>query len=168
MSSREDVIDFLNSAQRARVRKMSYEQRLAELRAQAERLTKALSPTPGSNRTSASQDAVWAALADETTRYVEELRKCGDTIAEVDKFIDGLRVPLAHREVMRLRHCNGLRWKQIQTLIRKAGYWYSEKYLWEIHRKAIDEAVIEWEAREGVRLGREDLMKNLKEEKEND
>ena len=145
MSIRDEVFDFLGVAQIARLRKFSYEARLHELRAQAERLTKAISPTPGVSGSESNQEAVWAALADETARYVEELRMCGDVIHEVDEFIDRLPVPLVHREILRLRHCNGLRWKQVETMVRKSGYYYSEKYLWELHRKAMIIADREYE-----------------------
>lgn len=164
-TTRDEIVEFLNSAKRARLRRVSFENRLAEVRSQAERLTKVLSPTPGSTSPDKGQEAVWAALADETLRYVEEVRVCGEIIAEVDDFIDHLTIPSLQREVLRLRHCNGLKWKQIQTIMRKAGYWYTEKYLWELHRHALDNAEECWNAEESVRKGREDLMARFRTEK---
>ena len=168
MSTRDEVIEFLDSAQQARARKLSFELRLTEVRAQAERMTKAMSPTPpGGGSDGSGQELIWAALADETTRYVEELKACGDVIDMVDNFIDSLKLPLIHREVLRLRHCNGLKWKQVQLMVRKVGYWYSEKYLWEMHRVAMEEAVLEFDhVPESDKQKMAELTKGFKDQRE--
>ena len=168
MSTRDEVLEFLDSAQQARARKLSYELRLTEVRAQAERMTKAMSPTPpGGGDGGNGQELIWAALADETTRYVEELKACGDVIDFVDEFIDRLKLPLINREILRLRHCNGLRWKQVQLMIRKVGYWYSEKYLWEMHKIGVKEAMVEYDLlSDEERQKMQELTRRFKDQRE--
>lgn len=164
--NRDDPIRlYLGKAQAARLRKIGYEERLLELRSRAERMSAGLSPVPHSGPY-ASLEAIWARLADEVDRYEAVIAEAVEEMKEIDDFIDSLHISYVEQEILRLRYCNGLSYEQIQRLIRKAGYWYSMAYLWELHGNALEAARQEYQLRKDVEEGKEELRRSLGLDKE--
>ena len=94
-------------------------ERLAELRAQAEKVTQTLSAQPGGGSTGDRMAEYAAAIADLTRQIEANERRCLGEVLRLEKYIAG--IPDSQmRQIMRMRYIDHKTWQQIAFAI---GEW---------------------------------------------
>ncbi len=63
---------------------------------------------------------------------------------QVEEFLSGLS-DSRYRVVLKLRYVEMLRWAQIQKCMEELGLYYSERQIFNLHRRAMEEADALWE-----------------------
>ena len=87
-------------------------ERLAELRAQAEKVTQTLSAQPGGGSTGDRMAEYAAAIADLTRQIEANERRCLGEVLRLEKYIAG--IPDSQmRQIMRMRYIDHKTWQQI-------------------------------------------------------
>lgn len=132
--------DFLRSVHDAKIEARRCETRLAELRAQCERLTAAYGDgTPGGGGGDKHRDAVLAAAADQAGELVRAVGLYHRYVDLAEKFI--MTLPdVRHRMVLRIRYIDGARWGDVQTALRVYGMSYELRQIFRLHGAALSEA----------------------------
>lgn len=151
MSIRADPAkEFLLSARWAKVEVRRLKMKVAELETQVEHITANYSGMPRGG--SSEVAAAWTALAALRSEYLAQQVVAEQKEKAVSDFIDLLPSPES-REVLHLRYCLQLRWTEIASELRASGYYYSERQVFRLHGKALNEARRLWAEREGEQHG---------------
>lgn len=137
----DSVREFLESAKFAHARAARLSDKIARLTAQVERITPSYSGMPGGG--SADHTAAWTALAQLKSEYEEQLVMAEQREKAVADFIDSLPTPEC-REVLVLRYCDCLRWPEVMDCMEDAGYSYSDRQVFRLHGRALNEAREKW------------------------
>jgi hypothetical protein len=141
----DPVREFLMSASRAHVEVCTLRRRIERLTSQIERITPAYSLVPGAGGT--DRDSAIVALADMRCEYEAKLIKAELTEAKVAEFVDSVPGE-ENREVLYLRYCEGLSWPSVLLAMQADRCCYSERQMYRIHGRALNEARIKWEENE--------------------
>ena len=137
VSARDPVREYLNSVLEARMEIKRLQHKVAQLEAQATKTTTIITGMPmGGN---ADRDAVLAVLADLTAEYQEKIVAAEKHERDVNLFIDSL--PSSDvRALLRLRYVEGFGWRKVLTALNKYGFHVSERNMFRLHGKALNEA----------------------------
>ena len=146
----DDVKDYLASVRWIHARVLRLQRKVQSLEAQVCRITPSYSCVPGGGGSDPS--APWVALAQLRSDYHQELVELEYQEKEVSDFINSLATP-EHREVLYLRYCERLRWPDVAETMRKLGYYYSDRQVYRIHGRALNEAREKWKE---IKHGRDD------------
>lgn len=147
---KDDLRLWLDSYKELRVDELRLWRRHQKLRAQVTRVTTQLRDTPGGG--GGDREALLAALADEDAEAMALHNKARTRRREIEKFVDNLSVPI-HRAILRLRYVECMNWVAVQMTLQKSGYYYNEKYLFELHGNAMKEAREIWKQRRQIEDG---------------
>lgn len=131
----ENIQEFLDSVQEAKLEISWCERRISEAEAECLRISRR---TMGAEDGESRQRALWAALTEERARlgalYIEALwqqRAVEDFIRPVSR---------SHRAILRLRYIEGLRWPEVMAELERIGLPYSERQMFRLHKGALQEA----------------------------
>lgn len=138
----DQVREFLESAKWARAKASRLARKIAQLTTQVEHITPGYSGMP-SGGGSADVSAPWVALAQLREDYLNEKLKAEQREKEVSDFVDSLPTP-ASREILQLKYCLGLRWPEVVEQLQNTGLCYSERQVYRLHGKALNEAREKW------------------------
>lgn len=137
----DQVREFLESAKWAWAKADRLSLKVAQLTAQVERITPSYSGMPGGGSTDVS--AAWTSLVHLRDEYIKQKESAEHREKEVSDFIDSLPSPES-REVLQLRYCLGLRWPEVIEQLSHSGLYYSERHVYRLHGKALNEAREKW------------------------
>lgn len=137
----DQVREFLESAKWARARAARLSYKIEQLTTQVEHITPSYSGMPGGGSTDVS--SAWTALAQLRDEYVKELAKAEQREKDVADFVDSLRSPES-REILHLRYCQGMRWPDVIEHLNIGGLYYSDRQVYRLHGKALNEARNKW------------------------
>ncbi len=137
----DSVRVFLESAKGAHARAARLSRKIVQLTTQVEHITPSYSGMPGGGSTDVS--AAWTALAQLRSEYLLEKVKAEMIEKAVSDFVESLPTP-EYRELLSLRYCEGLRWPEVMEAMRADGYYYSDRYIFKIHGRALNEAREKW------------------------
>ena len=137
----DSVRDFLESAKWAHAKAARLSRKIAQLTTQVEHITPSYSGMPSGGNGDSS--AAWAALAQLRLEYQEELVKAERQEKRVADFVESLPTPL-YRELLNLRYCEGLRWPEVVEALKVSGYYYTDRHVFKIHGRALNEAREKW------------------------
>lgn len=134
---RDPVREYLNSVLEARMEIKRLQHKVSQLEAQATKTTTIITGMPrGGN---ADRDAVLAVLADLTVEYREKIVAAEKRERDVNAFIDSLPSRDC-RVILRLRYVEGFGWRKVLTALNKYGFRLSERQMFRLHGKALQEA----------------------------
>ena len=137
----DSVREFLESAKWAHAKAVRLSRKIEQLKTQVEHVTPSYSGMPGGGTTDPS--SAWVKLAMLKAEYEEELVLAEQREKAVLGFIESLPTPL-YREVLILRYCEGLRWPAVVKALEKTGSYYSDRHVFKIHGRALNEARELW------------------------
>lgn len=137
----DEVREFLESAKWAHARAVRLYRKVQALETQVEHITPSYSGMPSGGGTDSSN--AWLALAQLRSDYLAEMVKAERREKEVSDFIEGLYAP-ENKEVLRLRYCERLRWTDVADRMAAAGYYYTDRQVFRIHGRALNEARKKW------------------------
>ena len=140
----DSVREFLESAKWARAKAARISRKVEQLTTQVEHITPSYSGMPGGGSTDVS--AAWVTLAQLKADYEEELARAETQVKAVADFVESMPTPL-YREVLALRYCEGLRWPAVVQAMEKAGTYYSDRHVFKLHGRALNEARQIWKER---------------------
>lgn len=126
------------------------------LRQRCEHITACLEGT-GQGSGDWHRDGPLAALADQKTRLRQLYAALSQQEGQVTAFLNNLPDP-KQRAILKLRYVDGLHWGEIQTRMEEQGYYYSERQLYNFHRRGLELARRLW-ADQNI-LDRENVVKN--------
>lgn len=133
--------EFLLTAIEAKTEASRFERKVHWLEARTERVTASLTGMPRSGN--ADAERAWAALADARTAYTDRLIVAIQQEQEVANFID-LLPSRESRMILRLRYVDALRWPRILEQMETTGLNYSERQMYRLHGRALNEAREMW------------------------
>lgn len=137
-----DVVrEFLESAKWARAKAARLSLKIAQLTAQVEHITPSYSGMPGGGSTDVS--AAWTSLVQLREDYLIQKARAEQREKAVSDFVDSLPSPES-REILQLRYCLGLSWPEVITQLERSGLYYSERHMYRLHGKALNEAREKW------------------------
>lgn len=135
---RDPVKDYLSSAGELRAEKRRLHRKLKQLRAQTTSTTPVLTGMPhGSGEE--GRGALYAALADVSHQYDVLILAVEKRELELMRFIDRLPTP-ASRVILKARYCEGRSWAGVQQSLYDAKLYYSDRWIYKLHGKALQEA----------------------------
>jgi len=137
----DHVREFLESAKDAHAKAARLSRKVKRLEAQVERITPAYTGMPRGGGGDVA--AAWTALAQLRSDYLREKVEAERLEKAVADFISTLRVA-EHREVLYLRYCEQLRWQDIPKRMKGDGFYYSDRQIYRIHGRALNEAREIW------------------------
>lgn len=137
----DQVREFLESAKWARVKSSRLARKIAQLTSQVERITPSYSGMPSGG--GGDVLAAWTSLAQIKEEYLEAMARAERREKEVSEFVDSLPSPEC-REILQLRYCLGLRWPEVIEQLKGSGLYYSERNVYRMHGKALNEAREKW------------------------
>lgn len=137
----DSVREFLESAKWAKVKAARLSRKVEALTTQVERITPSYTGMPKGNGGDSS--SAWAALAQLRSEYMEEKLKAERREKEVADFIESLPTPV-YRELLHLRYCEGLRWPEVVDAMQAVGLYYTNRYVFKLHGRALNEAREKW------------------------
>lgn len=133
---------FLETVREARIEHARALRRTEELASRAEKITTSFSAAPG-NGLALGPPAVWSALCDARSKAEERERKWLRQELAVESFIDSLNGDL-NRIVLRARYVDLLRWPEILDRLESLNIHYSDRQLYRLHGRALEEARRKW------------------------
>lgn len=137
----DSVREFLESAKWAHAKAARLSRKIVQLTTQVEHITPSYSGMPSGGNGDSS--AAWAALAQLRSEYMLEKVRAEQQEKAVADFVESLPTP-EHREVLALRYCEGLRWPEVIEAMKVDGYYYSDRYVFKMHGRALNEAREKW------------------------
>lgn len=140
----DSVREFLESAKWARAKAARISRKIEQLTTQVEHITPSYSGMPGGGSTDVS--AAWVTLAQLKTDYEGELAQAEMQEKAVVDFINSMPTPL-YREILALRYCEGLRWPEVVQAMERTGCYYSDRHVFKLHGRALNEARQIWKER---------------------
>lgn len=129
-----NVREFLESAQFCDSEVQRCKQKADELEAKCSRLTAQINAMPGGG--GPDQNDLLAAYADARTKELEAAKEAEEQRERVKALIARIDKPL-YREILTLRYLSYHSWNDVRKRLRKAGYYYSERNLFYLHRQAL-------------------------------
>lgn len=87
-----------------------------------------------------------AGATEETEELDRARRQLEEREKELERFLSRLSDP-RYRAVIRLRYGDGLRWSQVKERMEELGLYYSDRQIYNFHRRAMDEARKLWRDR---------------------
>lgn len=136
-SNRDPVRDYLNSVLEARMEIKRLQHKITQLESAATKTTNVLTGMPRSG--GADRDAVLANLADVTEDYYRKLAAAERREQAVNEFIDTIPARDS-RVLLRLRYIEGFGWRKVLTAMNKNGFHLSERQMFRLHGRALNEA----------------------------
>ena len=136
-NNRDPVREYLTSVVEARMEIKRLQHKVAQLEAQATKTTNVLTGMPrggGSDR-----DKVLATLADLTSDYCRRIAEAEKRERDVDLFIQSIP-SRDSRLILRLRYIEGFGWRKVLTALGKYGIHITERQMFRLHGKALQEA----------------------------
>ena len=143
MRENDPVRQFLESAQFCDSEVQECKQKADELEAKCSRLTAQINAMPGGG--GSDQNDLLAAYADARTKELEAAKEAEEQRERVKALIARINKPL-YREILTLRYLSYHSWNDVRKRLRKAGYYYSERNLYYLHERALEEAQRKWES----------------------
>lgn len=137
----DELREFLESAKWAHARAARLSRKVAELEAQVSHITPSYTGMPGGGGTDVTK--LWIALAELRSEYMAEVVKAERMEKAVSDFIDSLPTP-EYRHLLHLRYCDRLRWPEMVRAMSGDGWFYSDRHLFRIHGRALNEARRIW------------------------
>lgn len=137
----DSVREFLESARWAHAKAARLSRKIEQLKTQVEHITPSYSGMPSGG--SADSSSAWAALAQLRSEYEAERVKAEQLEKAVYDFIESLAVP-EHRMVLSRRYCDRLRWPEVIEVLKEDGYSYSDRQVFRLHGRALNEARRKW------------------------
>lgn len=141
----DSVREFLESAKWAHMKAARLSRKIEQLTTQVEHITPSYSGMPGGGGSDPS--SAWAALAQLRSEYQEELAKAEAQEKAVADFVEAMPTPV-YREILMLRYCEGLRWPLVGQAMEKSGCYYSDRHIFKLHGRALQEAREIWKEKE--------------------
>jgi len=137
MDTRDPVRAYLNSVLEYRVEARRLRQKISALEDRATSITSQVTGMPRGG--SADSGAVLAALADATAEYYQKLIEVERKELEVAAFIDSLPSDTS-RMILKLHYVDRKHWPQVLRALTSAGYKVSERKMYRLHGRALEEA----------------------------
>ena len=134
---RDPTKEFLMSARWSHAEALRLSEKVTSLTTQVEHITASYSGMPSAHNGDSS--AAWTALAQLRDEYAAKLVEAERNEKAVSDFVDHIPTPEC-REILQLRYCRFRKWTQIASDMEKAGYYFSERQVFRIHGKALNEA----------------------------
>ena len=141
----DSVREFLESAKWAHAKAARISRKIEQLTTQVEHITPSYSGMPGGG--SADVSAAWVTLAQLRSDYEDELARAEAQEKSVADFIESMPTPL-YRELLHYRYCLGLRWPAVIEALQSTGSYYSDRHVFKLHGRALNEARQIWKEKE--------------------
>ena len=134
MKKEERVKQILESVRFAELEVRLRKARADELEARCRRLTAPIGARSGGG--GEDRGELLALWADARTQELEAARQMVERRKMVEGLIARVRGAVL-REILTLRYLTQLTWRQVQLRLQRSGYYYSERNLYYLHRKAL-------------------------------
>ena len=137
----DQVREFLESAKWARVKALRLARKINQLASQVEHIVPSYSGMPSGG--SGDVTAAWTSFVQLREDYIREKARAERIEKEVSEFVESLPSPEC-REILQLRYCLGLKWPEVNEQLRASGLYYTERSIYRLHGKALNEAREKW------------------------
>lgn len=140
-----ELKEFLGGVQQVRREITRLEWELRTLRGQCQRATTRMECGPRGGG-DVHRDGILAELADRQEELTEARLELRRQEREMEDFLGRLS-DFRYRAVLRLRYGDGLRWGQVKARMEELGLYYSDRQIYNFHRRALREAERLWKER---------------------
>lgn len=135
--------DFLGSVWEARFQYRRCVSRVEELQQRCTQVVTSWDCTPRGGGNS-RRDGPLAALADQRALLPELYRAWEGKEEEVERFLDKIE-DRRFRAILKLRYVDLFQWPRVVEELEKSGLYYSERQVFNLHRKALEQAEDLWQ-----------------------
>lgn len=140
----DDLTSFLNQVRdyKCQVRRCEYQ--IAELQSKCEKATTSWGECSGQGAGDFRKDSDLISLAEKKEALVRLRKEQGVAVTAVESFLSNLP-DYRYRTIMQMRYVDLLRWGEIASELEASGLPYSERHIYNLHKKAMLAATKLWE-----------------------